>query len=59
MLIFIETMFSLKVTKCLKCLFLDPEKVGQGQPENKPLLSGGAAADPEKPPYDPSVDTKQ
>lgn len=37
----------------------DPEKVEHGQPENKPLLSGGASVDPEKPPYDASVDTKQ
>ena len=40
-------------------IFSDPEKVEHGQPENKPLLSGGASADPEKPPYDASVDTKQ
>lgn len=37
----------------------DPEKVEHHPPESKPLLTGGASADPEKPPYDPSVDTNQ
>ena len=40
-------------------LFVDPEKVEHHPPESKPLLTGGASADPEKPPYDPSVDTNQ